>query len=181
MPLDVVTCVTQACQRRYKQRSWEHCARARLGKQRRQLLRHRHGIVKTCDKYVQDHAVRCADIAGLAQRRQRLGKGGYKKWLPEAVQRLCFGTPRFQHKAGKRNVQRAPTLQLSARALATWQRASHGHIQVLRNATAMHIDQRVQDQIQAALQSSVVCQVSCDATTVDCLENTIVPIPLILF
>ena len=103
------------------------------------------------DRYHREFAVRPEDRLDV---RRVQGKGNYKKWLPSAMLRACWGLRPKTYKPPKKQRPRkrqrrkapvptnvvAPTVD-SCRCFARFYRAGHGHVQRLRNACAqLYID-----------------------------------------
>ena len=89
--MDVVACVREGLRRRVRKRSWAHAALARAGKRGRRFLKYRFGVRAVVKKFIRSNAVREGDLAALQVKKSKPGRGGYKRWLPHAALRVCFG------------------------------------------------------------------------------------------
>ncbi len=120
-----------------------------LQKERGQLPDH---LLAGVDRHNVRFAVRRSDVIETGRKRSKVrGKGKTKKWLPQAVQRLCFGRPYAPPSVRKRvkgkssvksmirvRVKRRSPCASSVRATADWFESAHNHCQQLRNCLAFH-------------------------------------------
>ena len=149
--LDVVG-VVPACTARIHSTRWEVCKHARMCRKVKASEHVKHSFHKKCTGTVQHHndhlAVRAVDVISTKVSKCK-GKGGYKRWLPAAVLRCCFGHRVGEvRKKGKRKA-RPSGLHMAPRTVAEWFRSGHSHVQQVRNAVAETIVSHVNEQVES--------------------------------
>ena len=147
----VLRLVREACPaERYKRRGELLCSHMRAVKAARrstgsqQVASH---VQEQIEKMNADYAVRTDDHIDVTETRpQRVkGTGRYRHWLPSAILRCCWGLrprPRSRCKTRTRCTTKQPPptkpspLVASARCIASFYRAGHNYVQLIRNAVA---------------------------------------------
>ena len=175
-PRKVVDCVElaiSACapRRMYKQRSWEHAKHARMSRKLGQANMVKLKVTNKANDQITAYntslAVRPGDqiVVGKVPPRHPLarGRGGYRRWLPEALLRCCFG--RSVKKVERGKPQPRSGLHIAPRTVAEWFRGGHAHVQRVRNAVAEIICDEVKKRMkEVGNASSVILEVSFDET-----------------
>jgi hypothetical protein len=100
-------------------------------------------------RHNEQHAVRSDDVIDVEERKPTKvkGKGAFKQWLPQALQRVCWGArPRILHKKFRLSSRQSRPCYRSVAPVAnstnTWasfMQGSSAHVQQIRNAMSEHV------------------------------------------
>lgn len=120
------------------------------------------------EKHNKDVAVRATDMISLQPGNAKPGRGGYKRWVPRAVLRICFGLESVFRKGMAKKRMPQTTMAASTSVMAAVNRASTTHIKQLRDGVACLILE-CQNSVfsETAGAPYVIVQVSLDETSED--------------
>ena len=170
VPPDCVELAISA-RRKFQQRSWEHAKHARTCRQLREARRVKMKLTKkACNQisaYNTSLAIRPGDriVVGWEGHPLARGRGGYRRWLPQALLRCCFGLGcRSVKKVGREKPQPRSGLHMAPRTVAEWFRGGHSHVQRIRNAVAETICAEVEKRIEETTAGTLLLEVSFDET-----------------
>ena len=155
---------------RFAQRGVFLCKHMRISKKSR-VLSHTGPVaqhtMQTIDRCNADWAKTAEDVIDLSLRKplRITGKGAYKRWLPSAIQRACWGLrprprickrpPRRIHK--KRPAQVPAPTTMSTRAYAVSSRAGITHVHNVRSAVSEELVCRQISELQALPRNHQLC------------------------
>ena len=124
-----------------------HMRRVKLAKGKTSHTVAQHVLERIC-RHNEQHAVRSDDVIDIAERKPTKvkGKGAYQRWLPQALQRVCWGLrPRMVHKKFRvSSKQSQPSCRTvapvasSANVWASFMQGGSSHVQEIRNAMSEH-------------------------------------------
>ena len=122
------------------------------------------------------HAVREDDLANVDEKKEAKikGRGAYQRWLPDAIQRSCWGgRPRTLHKKWRlRAKQPQPSrvvapLAISCNAWASFMQGAGTHVQAIRGAVAaeyMQTQCRAMQELREQDIPNIIVEIAFDET-----------------
>ena len=106
-------------------------------------------VLKRIEKHNAELAIRSEDLIDVNEKKPvtQKGPGAWKRWLPEALARVCWGMPKQKRKPlkarctrlrrrgkGKLIVKTTAPSVASTRCFARFYKANHSYVQSIRNA-----------------------------------------------